>query len=44
MAALGEAAMHVARQSAGPDMTGKAAEVLAQARRDLYKLLADSES
>lgn len=41
MGELREAAIHVARQQDRPELAAKVAEILATARRDLYRLLAD---
>ena len=42
VAALAEAAMHVARQDASGTLTPKATQVLSGARKELYRLLAES--
>ena len=44
MAALRDAAIHVARHRDNRDVTSKATAILANARRELYRLLADDEA
>jgi len=41
--ALAEAAMHVAHHHGGPESTERAVQIIATARKELYRLLADGE-
>lgn len=43
MGALAEAAMHVAHGPTNPERVEKAAEILASARKELYRLMADDD-
>ncbi|MDN4489589.1 PadR family transcriptional regulator [Demequina sp. SYSU T00068] len=43
LGALREAAVHVARQPGRPELAARAVEILAAARKDLYRLLVDDQ-